>query len=176
MPKPQEPVEPTEANFAFTPFALMATVSMGPTNRFAKVGMSTYLQEVTPGTYRIYGPITALPNAAPIGVCYCMGSVQFEAKAGDITDLGVMPVSESQERPHGDSSWPGDWSKMPVLKPADGNTPLDPRLTSFRTVTASYRPAGKMPNYFGLQVARMPEMPGVMRYERDRIIDLKTVP
>lgn len=172
LSKPEKPVEPTNANFAFTPFALLTGVAIGPTNRFAKAGFSTYLQEVTPGTYRIYGPISVLPNGAMSGACYCMGSVRFDARPGEITDLGIVPAPKPQVRPDGDSSWPGAWDGQAPFADASTAMPLDPRLSAARTVRAAFRPVGKMPNLFGLQVSRLPEMAGVMRYDRDRIVDL----
>ena len=89
---PEKPVEPTEANFEFTPFGLMTGVPIGPLFRFAKGdgGASTYLHELTPGRYRIYGMVSVLPNAAATGSCFCMGSVAFEVKAGQVTDLGYL--------------------------------------------------------------------------------------
>jgi len=174
-PLPDKPIEPTEANFQFTPFPLLAGVSIGPINRFAKAdgGLSTYLQELTPGEYRIYGPLAASPNAAAMGSCFCMGSVAFTAKAGEIVDLGVIAAKAnlSAKRPEGDSSAPVI-SDGPFLVPAGASLAVDPRLSGAHIVPARFRPVGKLPNYFGLPINRMPAIPGVMRYDRDRIVDL----
>lgn len=174
-PLPDKPIEPTEANFQFTPFPLLAGVSIGPINRFAKAdgGLSTYLQELTPGEYRIYGPLAAAPNAAAVGSCFCMGSVAFTAKAGEIVDLGVIAAKAnlSAKRPEGDSSAPVI-SDRPFLVPAGAGVAVDPRLSGAHIVQARFRPIGKLPNYFGLPINRMPAIPGVMRYDRDRIVDL----
>lgn len=173
---PAKPVEPTEANFEFTPFHLMAGVSIGPLNRFAKRdgGASVYLQAVTSGDYRIYGPIAAAPNGGFFGRCFCMGSVKFEAKAGEITDMGT--ILTSVEGPGVQAAAGNAFvSLQPTgfrIEPAGSTTPLDPRLKNMTVRPAAYRPAGKLPNYFGLAIDRIPEMPGVMRYERDRIVDL----
>ncbi|URW76260.1 hypothetical protein M9980_03265 [Sphingomonas donggukensis] len=167
-----KPVEPTEANFEFTPFALMAAVGIGPINRFAKQGGSTYLHEVTPGTYRVYGFLSAAPGVAAMGSCFCMGSVKFDARAGEITDLGVIEKAEPVDRPDGDSSYPMVMTGQKLFVPAGADTPMDPRLASAKIVPATFRAAGKMPNYFGLTITRVPDMPGVLRYDRDRIVDL----
>lgn len=167
------PVEPTEANFEFTPFALMAAVGIGPVNRFAKKGASTYLQEVTPGTYRIYGFLSAQPGVAPVGECFCMGSIKFAVKPGEITDLGAVGKVQLPDRPAGDSSYPmAVMAKQALFVPAGADMPLDPRLGGARVTRATFEPAGKMPNYFGLAVTRVPAMAGVMRYDRDRMVDL----
>ena len=62
-PKPEAPIEPTEANFSFPDFGTIAAVGIGPLNRFAKgKGASTYLQELAPGEYRVYGALSVEPN------------------------------------------------------------------------------------------------------------------
>lgn len=173
---PDEPVEPTESNFEFTPFGLMAMFTIGPIGRFAKGegGASTYLQEVTPGEYRIYGPTSAPVGAAPVGTCFCMGSVKFEARAGEIVDMGVIFAKgvEPDKAPAGDSAMPKLMDIPDYLAPAPAGMALDPRLAQLTVRRAAYRPVGKLPNYFGVAVGRIPAMPGVLRYERDRIVDL----
>lgn len=174
-PLPDKPVEPTDANFEFTPFPLLAGVSIGPMFRFAKGegGSSTYLEELTPGEYRIYGPLAVQPNGAAMGSCFCMGSVAFDAKAGEIVDLGVVGARAnlSIKRPEGDSSAP-ILLDGPFLVPAGADVAADPRLSGAHIVPARFRPIGKLPNYFGLTIGRIPAIPGVMRYDRDRIVDL----
>ena len=163
--RPETPVEPTEANFEFTPFEMLTGVAIGPLNRFAKAegGGSTYLHALTPGSYRVYGLINAAQNGAMTGVCYCMGSVGFDVRAGEITDLGhvkLMPATEVDLKA----------PVPPLFEPA--TMPLDPRLASATVRPAAFRPVGKLPNYFGLTISRVGEMPGVLRYDRDRIVDL----
>jgi hypothetical protein len=176
-PLPDKPLEPTEANFQFTPFPLLAGVSIGPMNRFAKAdgGLSTYLQELTPGEYRIYGPLATAPNGGAMGSCFCMGSVAFAAKAGEIVDLGVIAAKAnlSIKRPEGDSSAPMILD-VPFLVPAGASVAIDPRLSGAHVVPARFRPVGKLPNYFGVTIGRIQAIPGVMRYDRDRIVDLTT--
>ncbi len=59
--------------------------------------------------------------------------------------------------------------EMPVAGAA-----IDPRLAGYAIVPAELRAAGRFPNYYGLQIDRMTPIPGVLAYERDRIIDVKT--
>lgn len=176
---PEKPIEPTEANFEFTPFGLMTGVPIGPLFRFAKGegGASTYLHEITPGRYRIYGALSVLPNGGATGGCFCMGSVAFEAKAGQVTDLGYMRVLMPDEIKvaEGDATRLFDAEKLEgyqFLQPAPASWTLDRRLAGATLVPAKFWPVGKMPNYFGVSVSRMPPLAGVMRYERDRIVDL----
>lgn len=164
--KPEEPVEPTEENFEFTAFGLMAGAYVGPAYRLSKKGESVYLLEITPGTYRIYS--TSLAR------CFCMGSVQFDAGAGVITDLGKFTHDHFKDvmsdRPKGDSSAPIALS--PRYQPPASDAAVDARLSALKLVPVVLRPAGKLPNYFGGTVDRFPAIEGVMRYDRDKIVDL----
>lgn len=170
--KPKEPVEPTEANFQFLTFSQLANFTVGTFNRFHSKDGSSYLHEVTPGTYRIYGQVDPLLG---FGVCYCMGSVTFEAKAGQVTDLGsVGPDPANSEPPEkGDSSSPHFVANALAWTPAESDTPYDSRLASLTRVPADYRAAGKSANYMGIAISRIPAITGVVGYERDRILDLK---
>lgn len=172
---PEKPVEPTETNFEFVPFERMAAVSIGPTNRFAKQdgGGSTYLQELTPGEYRLYGPVMVMPQGGAAGTCWCMGSVKVEVRAGEITDLGYIATKQSTPAfAVADKNFPVPLLVPNLLGPAPAGQAIDPRLANLPIRRANYRPVGKLPNYFGVMVGRIPEMPGVLRYERDQIIDL----
>lgn len=160
--KPEKPVEPTEANFELTPINLLTRIDIGPQNRFAKAGRSTYLHAVTPGSYRVYGQLMFIPNNGFQGTCFCMGSVRFEAKAGEIVDLGTL-----EPMPPADGANP---AKMERFVRPGGE--IDPRLKDFPIRPAVFRPAGKLPNYFGVTISRVPAIDGVMRYDRDRIVDL----
>lgn len=171
---PPKPVEPTEANFQFTQFAQMANFTMGPLNRFYSKGGGTYLHAATPGRYRIFGQVDPLVG---IGVCYCMGSVTFEAEAGKIADLGTMDIDLANSGPaeKGDSSSPRVAAYALALEPVNELTPVDPRLKSLPRIPADLRAAGKMANYMGIAISRLPAIKGVLSYQRDRIIDKKAV-
>lgn len=186
---PFNQVEPTEANFAFTPFHLLTNVGIGPLNRFSKGedGASSYLHALTPGKYRIYGAITSDPNNGPAGTCFCMGSVRFTVGAGEVVDLGMIVTRQGRSR--GPSAGKlalvaltaglagaaddDDLSTgVYALAPVTADMAADPRLSAAKMRPADYRPSGKVPNYFGITIDRLPEIPGVMRYDRDRIVDL----
>lgn len=174
MKTPKKPIEPTEANFQFTRFEQLANFTMGPLNRFHSKDGSTYLHAVTPGKYRIFGQFDPLVG---IGVCYCMGSVSFDAEAGKITDLGTMTTDLSNAGPpqKGDSSSPRVAAYAMALEPVKDSTPVDARLKSLPRNIADLRAAGKMANYFGIAISRLPAIPGVLSYRRDQIIDKKAV-
>ncbi len=170
--KPKKPVEPNAANFQFLSFGQLANFTVGTFNRFQSKGGSSYLHEVTPGTYRIYGQVDPLLG---FGVCYCMGSITFAAEAGKIVDLGTVGLDpeNSAEPEKGDSSSPRVAAYALAWFPANDMTPMDPRIASLPLYRADFRAAGKSPNYMGIAISRIPAIRGVIGYERDRIIDLK---
>lgn len=172
MKLPKKPVEPTQSNFQFTQFSQMANFTMGPFNRFYSKGGGTYLHAVTPGTYRIFGQVDPLIG---MGVCYCMGSVTFTAEAGKIVDLGTMTTDLANSGPaeKGDSSSPRLAAMTLALNPVDDTTPVDPRLASLPRIPADLHAAGKVANYMGIAISRLPAIKDVLGYQRDRIIDRK---
>lgn len=171
--KPEKPVEPTEENFEFTAFGMMSNFSIGPLNRFSKGGPvgSVYLQSVTPGTYRAYGMIMLGSNGGMSGLCFCMGSIQFDVAPGEVTDLGLVNM--------GSAMMPGNPDDLSTAEaggftwiPGSSSMSVDSRLSGYTVKPAKFRPIGKLPNYFGIAIDRMPAIKGVMRYDRDRIVDL----
>ena len=82
-----------------------------------------------------------------------MGSVKFEVKAGEVTDLGKLAGPDA-------------------LTPVSSDMNVDPRLAQWKVAPARYSPIGKLPNYFGVNVTRVQPIPSVIGYDRDRIIDL----
>jgi hypothetical protein len=172
MKKPTKPPEPTEGNFQFQQFGQLANFTVGAFNRFHNKDGSVYMHEVTPGTYRIFGQVDPLLG---MGVCYCMGSVTFQAEAGKIVDLGSITFDPQNYKraEKGDSSSPIAAAYAFTLTPAMPDTPVDPRVASFPRMAADFRAAGKVANYMGIAVSRLPTIPGVLDYDRDRIVDLK---
>lgn len=170
-----KPIEPTRETFQATPYEMLTMVSIGPIFRFSKKdgGESTYLQALTPGDYRLYGPIY-MANEGAVGSCYCMGSVKFTVRAGEITDLGVILSKGAAPTAAvvGDSSMPTTSVPVSFLGAAPAGMVLDPRIASLPMRRPELQPAGKLPNYYGVEVGRVPAIPGVIGYDRDRIVDL----
>lgn len=174
-PPKDKPVEPTEASFAIDPIDLRMIVAFGPQFVFDKTEAPnksfSYLIEVEPGEYTYLGPLLYLPGVPPAGTCYCMGSVKFEAKAGQITSLGdflgqgwadrkaleaATVVREFlADRPARDTDWSAPES-----------------LAKYNVVKAELRAAGKRNNFLNALVGRMPPVPGVLAYDRDIPVDL----
>jgi hypothetical protein len=190
--RPTEPQEPTEANFPWPRYEQVHPVYIGPQNRFAKAegGASTYLHEVEPGEYLFYGNVAM---AAPGGICACLGTLSFRAEAGKVTSLGkmhLMLIDVGRESKAGGSNMPTPWIGALVgaksgqvgksLDLPEGVTSLaftpvpfsDPRVSADIVVPARFNPVDRVPNWFGLEVDRVMPIEGVMRYDRDKVVDL----
>ncbi len=130
-----------------------------------------YLHEVEPGEYTYYGALLFTGNGV-VGSCYCMGSVKFEVRAGEITSLGDMMMMNWADN---DARSKADVFYEPVAglitSPIDFSTPSIPG--GLPVVNAEFRAAGKMNNHYTAMVSRLPPMQGVLRYERDQVIDVK---
>ncbi|MDB5673176.1 MAG: hypothetical protein JWM65_158 [Sphingomonas bacterium] len=180
------PVELTEANFSFPPIEFDMIVAMGPLNRFSKADdASVYLQAVPPGNYRVYGPIfVGVDNTVAAGVCMCMGTVQFRAEAGAITNVGTLrfPLLDAimaakasgGEKPKTALDLPDGTTSFAIQPAAAGA--VDPRIGSFPVRPAVLRASGKMPNWYGIEVDRLTAIPGILSYDRDRIVELASAP
>lgn len=181
------PVEPTETNFAFPPIEFDMVVAMGPLNRFSKADdASIYLQAVPAGNYRVYGPIfVGVDNTVAAGVCMCMGTVQFRAEAGVITNVGTLrfPLMDAIAaakasggvKPKTALDLPDGLTSL-AIDPAVAGAAVDPRIGSFPVKPAVLRASGKMPNWYGIEVDRLTAIPGVLSYDRDRIVELASAP
>ena len=170
----QRPVPVTNENFAFSPAEADNFVSVTRGPQFTRAEDDyTFLVAVPPGTYALYGPVTIAGNGA-VGYCLCMGSVRFEARAGQIIDLGEIRYPGNDGlRARGGLAVSGHVSSVEVVPYAASMARPD-RLNGLPVVPAEWRAANKMPNYFGVLIDRHPALAGVLRYERDRVIDDRT--
>lgn len=180
-PRPARPVEPTERNFAHTPFE-MANFFETYAGRVVvnEKGGYAYLLALKPGTYVFYGSVSFGGNGY-LGTCMCMGSLKFEAVAGQVTDLGEirMPALEALLDKRDFATYEaggltvatGLTSLMAV--PATDAMRLPPQVAGKPVRPAEYRAAEKLPNYWGVLIDRITPLPGVLAYERDKLIDLR---
>lgn len=180
----EKPEEPTAENFSIGDIETRSLVTYGPEFVFNKNKDKTeytYMMKVKPGTYSFHGPLFFNPQAGYIGSCYCMGSVQFEVKPGMITDLGNFLVAA----PNDDVDIGVDARQMivptglfasAVNVDASGEPVkfgLPDSLKAFPSTQADFRAAGKSDNFFGVMISRMPPIPGVLAYQRDKVVDVK---
>lgn len=180
----EKPVEPTPETFTIGNIETRTSMSFGPQYVFSKDNANnyySYFMKVKPGTYVYYGPIMFDVNAGYLGTCFCMGSVQFEVKPGVITDAGNFLIAGQYQTPP--SPLPPGLSVTPEgtfltmgkqkLEVGKFEWGLPASLKAFPSAQADFHAAGKMDNHFGISIARMPAIPGVLGYQRDKVIDLK---
>ena len=173
----EKPEEPSEENFSIGSIEMRHWLVIGPQYVFDKGDRPDgekyfeYLHAVPPGEYTYYGPISFFNNGY-VGACYCMGSVKFEVKAGEVTSIGDMLLERwagNDAMRQASAFWEADGER--IVEPIDFTVPAV--LHELPVVEADFRAAGKMNNHFQASVLRLPPMQGVMRYERDTVIDVK---
>ena len=181
---PEKPLPPSRESFSIGAIELRDMVSFGPMFVFSKGETRfSYLTAVKPGSYIYYGPLYYAPGVPPAGQCYCMGTVRFEVKAGIVTDLGnflgaapkpaapydvtaLLWMKENEER--------AAKGKPTVFAPQELAYGLPDSLKSWPSAQAEFSSSGKLNNYFGITITRMPPVPGVLDYRRDAVIDART--
>lgn len=180
--KPVEPAEPTDQNLKFPAVDMENVVPIGPFNRFAKAnGRSTFIHRVKPGRYVFYGSLIIAAGVS--GTCMCMGTFEFDIPPGQIVYAGMMADSWMDARkrakvdgkplPKTGFDLPEEVSGLTWTVPTEGAID-DPRLANYHVVPAQLRAAGRIPNYFGVAIDRMTAIPGILAYDRDKVIDART--
>lgn len=169
---PEKPEEPNRETFSIGDIAQRTAIGMGPLFMFSKSEDSSefrYMQEVKPGTYIYYGPVMFVPNGAAAGTCFCMGSVRFEVRPGEITDLGdFLTVAPDAAAQHSADIL----LKAKLEHAAQASFGLPGSLAGYRSAPAQFRASGKLNNIYGITISRMPPVPGVLAYDRDTVIDV----
>ena len=174
--RPERPVEPTDDNLAFKAIESDKFVTVWGGRVFDKAAQARLIA-VDPGTYRLYGQMIEGANGAAFGYCLCMGSVQFEAAPGKITDLGTFryPLNEAlrdKVKPSWNGLTPGKGGLTAMrVEPMRAADPVPASLATMPREAAAYRAAGKIDNFFGVQIERLTALPGVLAYRRDEVID-----
>ncbi len=133
---------------------------------------SGWLIAVDPGTYALYGEVTLTANGTG-GICYCMGSVRFEARAGQITDMGEIVAAPSDQQGVVELQ-NFRLGHFVTVAPWNASMRSPAQFANLQVVPAELRAAGKVANHFGIPITRLAPIEGVLGYERDRVIDLRT--
>lgn len=171
--RPARPAEVSPETFAYPPLEMANMVAATRNPQFTRDESGyTYLFAVQPGTYILYGAITAGGNG-PVGVCLCMGSVRFEVPEGRVVDLGEIRypgAGTGEGRPARRNM------ASQTVVPATDASAVPERLAGLPIVRAELRAAGKLPNFFAVEIDRHPPIDGVLAYNRDRVIDLRAEP
>jgi hypothetical protein len=160
---------------------LRDAVSFGPMFVYAKGDRFSYLNSVKPGTYIWYGPLMVVPAGAS-GTCWCMGTVRFEVKPGVVTNLGDVLWTRPHFVDQHDISLMLGGAKIAERAQAaraevaagGTHTDLPVTLKGWPAEMPALQAAGKLNNYYGAMVSRLPPVDGVLAYSRDRVIDAVT--
>lgn len=173
------PPVPTLENFNFVWDGVQnaQTVNMG--RALEKTGkVKTLLIEALPGNYVIYG----LGYGNIFQTCFCLGSVSFPAKPGEIADLGTLLVSSASaqsdepelkaETGFGPSMNGHLVTWAAAIRPATPSTPAPVMLAGKPIARAGYRAVGKFVAGFSFAINRLAPIPGVLGYDRGNVLDL----
>ena len=171
--RPPMPVMPTEENFDYGPLVSDDMLTIAPTDLGGNDRLGYFFAAVEPGSYILYGQTSTMPGAGSTGVCLCMGSIRFEVAAGQIVDMGELRYPRDEAGQEEPTYGPQRLASMEVV-PANPSMAVPEGLAGHALTPALLRAAGKMPNYYGIEIDRLPPIPGVLGYERDRVIDLRT--
>lgn len=148
-------------------------------NRFANTGeVSLWLFEVPAGDY-VFSSITwqYLPQDVD---CACMGSVRFAVELGNVTAVRVeTAILDAQGEQRGTGNRANGYGEQDAFAmrgislghPTSGL--WQGRLPPSALKPARFVPVPELPNWFGNQVNRVMSILGVLRYERERMIDLR---
>lgn len=141
-----------------------------------------------PGRYILAGAAAGGMSEARRGfmsTCLCMGTVQFEAKAGVVTDMGTVlmarddqpsPIPELAGQVRGKRI---DMAPLPLdiaIRPYSEGMAIPDTLAGFPREAAVYRARSAFPNYFGAPIDRLAPLAGVLDYDPNgHVVDLQSV-
>ena len=141
---------------------------------------ATVLAEVQPGSYVLYGQAFG----GFIFQCNCLGTVGFEAPAGVITDMGVY-LSDRADKPSvypqlasetniGPTARMDYWLFVSTLVPANGTEALPAGVERSMVRPAKLHGIGPFVDPNVMHINRLAAIPGVLRYDGGRVIDVAT--
>jgi hypothetical protein len=144
----------------------------------------TYLMEMRPGDYVVYGASFGGILKPGLHVCFCLGTVGFTAKAGEITDLGYwlsdvvkmrsnIPELASESN-FGPSSDPFLVLIGGTVRPATPGLTVPMGIPAATVKAAEYRAIGRYFNPGAMGINRLVAVPGVLGYDRGKVIDLRS--
>lgn len=184
---PPKPIEPKRETFAIAPIEFGNMVSIGPMFVYTKQdNYFGYLTSVQPGTYILYGNMVAAESGGFVGTCFCMGSVKFEVKPGMVTDLGNFVTAAPERGRTHDVATMETWRMVEAKaaqsgKPVESPFPVQPTvfglpesLAAWSSARGQFSASGKMNNFYGVMVSRLPAIPGILSYRRDAVVDART--
>ncbi len=179
------PPVPSIDNFSFNWDAVANLQNIDDDVAFVKgAGGSVYLVEAPPGEYILYGASFSGILRPGLHVCFCLGTVGFQAKAGQITDMGhflgdqVKSLSNIPELAPESNFGPSSDPFFPLIggtvRPARGDAAIPAALRGMPIAPAGYRAIGKYFHPGAMGINRLVPVPGVLAYDRGKVIDVKS--
>ena len=167
-------------NFPFNYQGKSNFFDLDPKKYISKAGkIANVLAEVDPGDYVVYG----MGYNEYLHQCFCLGTVGFEAKAGEITDLGTMITAKAWE-PSDIPELAGetglgkgamvDFGLFAVALVPSGENSQFARLNSSKIEPADFHAVGPYTEPNSATINRLAPMPGVLAYRQGRVIDEAT--
>ena len=156
---PEAPIPISNDSFSFPPAEMDNFVYARARPYSRDANGYRFVIAIPPGHYTIYGPHDAFTSGTFGIACLCMGSVAFDASAGKVVNLGQFT---------------NKYGETPVftLEPAKPGDVVPLALSAVGVSPARFSAAGKMPNYHGTLIERLPPIPGVLAYRRDIAVDV----
>lgn len=135
----------------------------------------TFLVEAMPATYVLLGSGLT---------CFCLGTVQVEARPGIVTDLGTVLVARSSLPsaepelasvtglgPTASVDYP---MSSAAIRPVSTSDRLPAALAALPRTSADYRAVGPFPVRQPEILNNLAPLPGVLEYRRGEVYDVKT--
>lgn len=159
--KPVKPAEVTLDTIPMAPIELDNYVGVGRKPFVAEdtAGMRTFIVKVVPGTYYLAGAPNPM-GAIGVGTCFCMGTVGFTVRPGQLVDVGTVRGP------------PKDFYAPATFTPPAAGAAALPQLAGRVAEPATIFAAGKMANFKATPVTRLNPVQGMLGYDRDIPLDL----
>lgn len=175
---------PAYADFAFDPGTVRNVHNLWNKKPYEAVDLlpipPVQLIETVPGDYIVYG--VGGPNAYIL--CFCLGTVGFSAKAGEITDVGslfvdradrlsVLPelASETNIGPTAAGDFP---LSAGAIRPYRTGDRIPPALLNLPRREARFHAVGAYLDRRARNINRLAAIPGVLAYDRGQVIDVQS--
>jgi hypothetical protein len=175
--EPKRYSKPSIENFSFTHIGAQNIFSVNLGEFFADGEERTYLVEASPGTYVLYGSGASRALLS----CNCLGTVKFEAKAGEITNLGALYLDEVHEQsdiPYLEDNRGKSMAVYSVILgqaivPATSNSQTPSSLKSFPIVPGVYEAVGPFIEPGTVSINRLAPIPGILGHRLINFIQIR---
>ncbi|MXO72726.1 hypothetical protein [Alteraurantiacibacter buctensis] len=172
--EPEQPIEPSNENFAWPELESRRMFTIGPQNRIASESeYSLWLYEVPAGEIIFRGL-----GMGAFGDCACLGTLAFATQPGKVTAVRIAyaPLDSEGRRidrfPGGSNSLDISTRSGVIIEPPSDYA-LDPRIPREMITVPEFRLVEAIPNWFGQTVNRVQPYPGLFSYDGTRMVDLR---